>query len=374
MVRVLGGKYYPNRSFMKVELGSNPSYTWKGILEAREVLMKGLQRRIGNGLSTKLWQDPWIARTRTRMALSSRGGGDENMLVAELIRLDGSGWDTTKVRSLFLPFDQSRILNMRVTGQGDMEDDWMWELEKSGVYFVKSAYKELMGDFVEEDGQYDRRNDMWLWRRIWSSRSLPRIKIFFLAVLGSDGVCAGLGSELRSAMGYERVREWVEDVIREIERDDVERFITGVWALWERRNRVVFEYEMPRVERVVRRVSDLLKEMVEVQQGEEKGGLGHYTKDAGVSLMQTRDRRPCQGSVRISVDAGVKEGKGMGIGVICRDDKGDVLWSWEERRQAEFEVRIAEAEAILQGLRIARRMNHQYICMEGDCMEVIEAL
>ncbi|XP_074315698.1 putative mitochondrial protein AtMg00310 [Silene latifolia] len=58
MVRVLGGKYFPNRSFMKAELGSNPSYTWRGILEAREVLMKGLRRRIGNGLSTKVWQDP----------------------------------------------------------------------------------------------------------------------------------------------------------------------------------------------------------------------------------------------------------------------------------------------------------------------------
>ncbi|XP_074313884.1 uncharacterized protein LOC141649084 [Silene latifolia] len=137
-------------------------------------------------------------------------------------------------------------------------------------------------------------------------------------------------------MGYERVREWVEDVIREIERDDAERFITGVWALWERRNQVVFENE---VLRVVRRVSELLREMVEVQIGEEKGGLGHSVKDTGV-----------------------------------RDDKGEVLWGWEERRQAEFEVRIAEAEAILHGLRIARRMKHRYICMEGDCMEVIEAL
>ncbi|XP_074293350.1 putative mitochondrial protein AtMg00310 [Silene latifolia] len=43
MVRVLGGKYFSNRSFMKAELGTNPSYTWRGIYEANEALMVGLE-------------------------------------------------------------------------------------------------------------------------------------------------------------------------------------------------------------------------------------------------------------------------------------------------------------------------------------------
>ncbi|XP_074296913.1 putative mitochondrial protein AtMg00310 [Silene latifolia] len=60
MVRVLGGKYFANGSFMAATLGTAPSFTWRGILEAREVLKLGARKRIGDGLSTLVWLDPWI--------------------------------------------------------------------------------------------------------------------------------------------------------------------------------------------------------------------------------------------------------------------------------------------------------------------------
>ncbi|KAK9743297.1 hypothetical protein RND81_03G230200 [Saponaria officinalis] len=66
MLRVLLGKYCPGGAYMRAELGSNPSYSWHGIWEAREVLLRGIRRRVGNGFSTRIWGDPWIPKTQSR--------------------------------------------------------------------------------------------------------------------------------------------------------------------------------------------------------------------------------------------------------------------------------------------------------------------
>ena len=51
--KVLKAKYFNNCSFMEAKLGSNPSFTWRSILEGREVLKLGIRRRIGDGKTIK---------------------------------------------------------------------------------------------------------------------------------------------------------------------------------------------------------------------------------------------------------------------------------------------------------------------------------
>ncbi|XP_074270235.1 uncharacterized protein LOC141593182 [Silene latifolia] len=80
------------------------------------------------------------------------------------------------------------------------------------------------------------------------------------------------------------------------------------------------------------------------------------------------------GEVIISVDAGVKEGEGMGLGALCRDVNGNLLCGWEGRRREEFEARVAEAEAVLNALREAQKMKYTRVHVESDCKTVIEAL
>lgn len=50
--------YYPTTSFLDAELGSNPSYTWRGIWEARWLLKKGMRWRVGDGENIiKVWHE-----------------------------------------------------------------------------------------------------------------------------------------------------------------------------------------------------------------------------------------------------------------------------------------------------------------------------
>lgn len=58
---------------MEAELGSYPSYTWRGIREAMWVLRRGMRWRVGDGESIKVWKDAWIPSTQSHKILSPRG-------------------------------------------------------------------------------------------------------------------------------------------------------------------------------------------------------------------------------------------------------------------------------------------------------------
>ena len=48
LARVLKGRYYKHSTSMQVEKANNPSYGWRSIVASKEVLRKGLRKKIGN--------------------------------------------------------------------------------------------------------------------------------------------------------------------------------------------------------------------------------------------------------------------------------------------------------------------------------------
>ena len=50
--KVLKGRYYHDADFLTATRKKHASHTWRAILESREVLRKGLMRRIGDGSMT----------------------------------------------------------------------------------------------------------------------------------------------------------------------------------------------------------------------------------------------------------------------------------------------------------------------------------
>ncbi|KAK9706278.1 hypothetical protein RND81_07G114400 [Saponaria officinalis] len=101
------------------------------------------------------------------------------MVVAELLRGDGTGWDSHKVRTLF---EQERILNIRVS-RAEVEDMWCWDLEKDGIYSVRSAYKTLVAQREDVASRSDFTKEKLLWSKIWRAMVWPRVKIFLLTIV-----------------------------------------------------------------------------------------------------------------------------------------------------------------------------------------------
>ncbi|XP_021731032.1 uncharacterized protein LOC110697934 [Chenopodium quinoa] len=58
--KVLKARYFKHSSFLEARRGFNPSYTWRSIWGAKALLEEGLQWRIGNGHSVKVWTDNWV--------------------------------------------------------------------------------------------------------------------------------------------------------------------------------------------------------------------------------------------------------------------------------------------------------------------------
>ncbi|XP_074301056.1 uncharacterized protein LOC141632405 [Silene latifolia] len=300
----------------------------------------------------------------TGRVISPFAAVNEEMFVSEMLTA-GNGWDMERISSLFLPFEMDRIVNIRVS-QHRPSDIWYWRMEKDGVYTVKFSYKLLAGGGgggVEMSGASDRSREMWLWKRL----CLHLFKECWVA----QKVWEGLGLEGEEGEGGGSIRDWVEERWRELGVREHSVFMVGFWALWEHRNNVIFESREVDPWVVIRRVGDVVAEMegsaYEVIKGRRR-------KDMGSGSDGPRGWEPApRGFVKVNVDAGVKEDEGVTLGLVCRGEKSDVLWGVSIVQDQVWEPHVAEAVAVLEGLKEALRTGYRDVVLESDCLQVVEA-
>ncbi|XP_074267109.1 uncharacterized protein LOC141590414 [Silene latifolia] len=178
-----------------------------------------------------------------------------------------------------------------------------------------------------------------------------------------------VGLEVFRSHSSMRIREWVEAEFRGMGEEGRVLFMTSCWVIWEQRNKLLFDNGKWTSEGVARRVTDVVWEMASMTVGkaEEERGRGEST-GAG------RGGRPSDGMWKINVDAGVKEGLGVGLGAVCRDGDGRVAWAVSVQASGTRCVKMAEAEAILLGLKEAKRVGMRSIIIESDCLNVVADL
>ena len=107
-------------------------------------------------------------------------GNDVLNKVSDLLCADDGSWDIEKVRRNFIAPDADAILNIPVRSGGN--DYWVWALEKSGCYTVKSAYRSLMTRkehaALEGTTTGSSSKDIQLWNRLWKLKVVPKVRVF----------------------------------------------------------------------------------------------------------------------------------------------------------------------------------------------------
>lgn len=78
------------------------SSTWRGILQTRPILEKGLKWNIGKGTNVNFWKDWWVsdsplANARLPNVLPSNDATVSNFL------LDSGDWDLDALRAVLIP-------------------------------------------------------------------------------------------------------------------------------------------------------------------------------------------------------------------------------------------------------------------------------
>lgn len=60
MARVLKAKYFKNSDIMVAAMGYNPSFVWRSLMWGRELCIKGMCWRVGDGQNINIVNDSWI--------------------------------------------------------------------------------------------------------------------------------------------------------------------------------------------------------------------------------------------------------------------------------------------------------------------------
>jgi hypothetical protein len=99
--RALKGRYFHDTEFLGSSRKKHASHTWRAILAGREVLRKGMIRRIGDGNMTNIWRDRWIPMHFDAKPLTP-GDGQMVTMVSDLLTESGD-WNEMLIHEIFIP-------------------------------------------------------------------------------------------------------------------------------------------------------------------------------------------------------------------------------------------------------------------------------
>ncbi|KAG7565144.1 Reverse transcriptase domain [Arabidopsis suecica] len=187
--KFLKHRYYPLVDFLDAVLGSRPSFAWRSILFGRDLLIKGLQKRVGNGNSIKVWMEPWLDDGIMRIPWIKNPIIDLELSVSDLIDFERRDWDPQKLDEHFFPDDIIKIKRRKPVV--DLDDFFVWKHNKNGDFSVKSAYwlacEINRAEIISQADVQPSINT--LKAQVWKLTTDPKIKVFlWKALSGALGV------------------------------------------------------------------------------------------------------------------------------------------------------------------------------------------
>lgn len=91
-------------------------------------------------------------------------------MVASLLCTDRMEWDRDVVSDVLNQRDQDCLPNIQLR-TSDQEDKLYWRFEDSGIYSVKSAYKNLQ----TRRSNWNAENNDKVWQTLWSIKAPPKV-------------------------------------------------------------------------------------------------------------------------------------------------------------------------------------------------------
>ena len=140
VAKILKARYYPTSNFLKAHIGANPSFTWRSIMEGRDLLLKGIIWRVGTGSFIEIRNDPWIPDLEGFRIMDPNQIPEHIQTVAHIILQNPVRWDREMISSSFSDQDAKAILELPLN-QTSREDNMFCFSKKRGNFSVKSAYK-----------------------------------------------------------------------------------------------------------------------------------------------------------------------------------------------------------------------------------------
>ncbi|XP_075658968.1 uncharacterized protein LOC142628818 [Castanea sativa] len=302
--RVLKARYFPKSNFLEAQLGKKPSYTWRSLMAAREVLWRGLRWSIGNGRRTRIWADRRIPIPNSFKVASSWPQYFEGELVETLLDRESGGWDTGVVKSIFLPHEAKAILSIPIS-LSFLEDEVIWAWTKKDA----------------------------VWKE--TKLLLPRLN--------------------------HPHREFI-DVIWKIWEDrkeiELERLACTAWCIWKNRNAAKFEGKCKQAEVIASEANVLVEEF------KEQNVAPRQSTQPRTKVWTP----PREGWFKVNVDGAVFKKLGSyGIGIVIRGEKGQIRGAMSKKMKIPLGALEVEAKAFEERVLLVVNLGfHKRRCKSGD--------
>uniref|UniRef100_A0A803P512 Reverse transcriptase domain-containing protein n=1 Tax=Cannabis sativa TaxID=3483 RepID=A0A803P512_CANSA len=176
MGKIFKARYFSTGSFLTATLGSNPSYIWRSVLEAQELVRAGVRKMVGDGSTTNILMDPWLA-DELNPFIESRHPALVGNLVKSLMKPDEIEWDDEVISNVLTERDQSLVFKIPLS-QHHVNDTWCWMKEDHGLFMVKNAYA-LQQEIKGSNGMTANSG---FWKQLWQLKLPPKVLNFLLRV------------------------------------------------------------------------------------------------------------------------------------------------------------------------------------------------
>ncbi|XP_019172068.1 PREDICTED: uncharacterized protein LOC109167502 [Ipomoea nil] len=393
--RVYRAKYYPNSSFFDAQLGSNPSFIWRSILEAQHTLKMGCRWRIGDGNSVNIWTDPWLPNSEFPFILTSMPDHPLVTSVASLINAVDHSWNATLIGSTFSQVDRDLILSIPLPNS-PTNDKIIWMHDEKGKFTVRSCYKHILGNMDHLQPPF--------WTRAWKLNLPPKIKSFLWQLCSSSlptcdnlrsrhvqipdscQICNVVGEtdfhlfvicplarncwDILGGVDYHSDNtffDWLERIFSSKSDADICLIISICWKLWEARNEKLWNHTILNASFICLSVKNFIFEWPKVN--------AYTVSNTRSTDSLTSWTRPPHGMLKLNVDAALDSAnKRMGFGFILRDHTGALVAA---RRLPWFSLHKpneAEAIAVREALKWIRGTNIDNVLLETDCLQVVNSI
>ncbi|KAK5845334.1 hypothetical protein PVK06_001506 [Gossypium arboreum] len=171
--RVMKAKYFPKGDFMSAGVGFYPSYTWRSIWGARQLLEEGMGWQIGNGESVNIWNDSWLSRLGSGR-IRCQNMGLRVTQVSDLINKENNTWKPDIIQSLFEEEQLKRILTIPLANSRP-QDALVWRGDNTGTYTVKNGYRWLI---TEGGTRIHNELPANFFTKLWELQVPSKIRIF----------------------------------------------------------------------------------------------------------------------------------------------------------------------------------------------------
>lgn len=151
--QVFKAKYFANVTFLDAQLGKRPSFAWRSIMVAKDVILEGTQWNIGNGAKVRIWDDKWMLTPSSYKVASPRTTLSNGVLVSCLIDHELHAWKADAIHRTFLPHEAQVILGIPLSTL-PIQDWLVWAITPNGAFSVRRAYhvaKKLLDS--QDEGQ-----------------------------------------------------------------------------------------------------------------------------------------------------------------------------------------------------------------------------